>query len=579
MIPNNQFWFNNKGNAYPPIETGYEYVASYVNLSPAFTERDGLAIIEVDGKLRMLGGWDPNQNPAWGPSDYTNQQWETVDGSTWTQIANAGWTPRHEFGCVDYNGKIWVLGGDGNVDVWTYDSINGWVQVTADWGPVVGARGAFVYCVHNNYIYIIGGSIFDCVRSNDGINWTKMSDLPNGLLPAYGNGSACSHRGYIYILGGGNGAQLKVYRSQTGATWEALPDLPTACNVTTYWSRVRSWADRLWYFEGTGGTGNQNGLWMSDDEGQTWKESYSFFMRARHAQGVNTFGNDLYMVAGNNAPDSNKISRVVYVPLSNKCVYSVRKAVSGYAGSCMRVRRSSDNAEQDIGFVGNDLDTASLATFVGANTGYVKTWYDQSGNGNDLTNATEATQPLIRAGGTTYTQNGKPAIYYDTTAKFLSLPSAINITSKYTISTVLNLDAGNKIIGRGDNNNANLIFNQAGSAVSHSNGQSPSFAVTASTYGFTTGTQRLLEVYRNRNTAWLYDNAVIKTGLAATNAAPYPGTNIYDTDNHFLRIGNDYGFGYAFTGYIQEWNLKTGVVESDSNVAIQADINGYFGIY
>jgi len=41
--------------------------------------------------------------------------------------------------------------------------------------------------------------------------------------------------------------------------------------------------------------------------------------------------------------------------------YSVRK-LSSTATLSMRVRRSSDNAEQDIGFVGEDLDTASLLT-------------------------------------------------------------------------------------------------------------------------------------------------------------------------------------------------------------------------
>lgn len=46
--------------------------------------------------------------------------------------------------------------------------------------------------------------------------------------------------------------------------------------------------------------------------------------------------------------------------------FSLRKLKSDYAGSAIRVRRSSDNTEQDIGFVGNQLDTASLHSFVGS---------------------------------------------------------------------------------------------------------------------------------------------------------------------------------------------------------------------
>ena len=45
--------------------------------------------------------------------------------------------------------------------------------------------------------------------------------------------------------------------------------------------------------------------------------------------------------------------------------YSLRKLNNAYAGSAVRVRRSSDNTEQDIGFVLGQLDTTSLSTFVG----------------------------------------------------------------------------------------------------------------------------------------------------------------------------------------------------------------------
>ena len=63
--------------------------------------------------------------------------------------------------------------------------------------------------------------------------------------------------------------------------------------------------------------------------------------------------------------------------------YSMRK-ISSTATNCVRVRRSNDNAEQDIGFVGDELDTTALLTFVGANNGFVTTWYDQSGNSRDV---------------------------------------------------------------------------------------------------------------------------------------------------------------------------------------------------
>lgn len=98
-----------------------------------------------------------------------------------------------------------------------------------------------------------------------------------------------------------------------------------------------------------------------------------------------------------------------------KVGYSVRKLRASYTGNCMRVRRASDNTEQDIGFVNNVLDTASLATFAAATDAYVTTWYDQTGNGSNMTQASSNAQPQIVASGVVITQNNKPSVYFDGT--------------------------------------------------------------------------------------------------------------------------------------------------------------------
>jgi hypothetical protein len=62
---------------------------------------------------------------------------------------------------------------------------------------------------------------------------------------------------------------------------------------------------------------------------------------------------------------------------------SIRKLFSTATNS-FRVRRSSDNAESDIGFIGNDLNTAALAAFVGANQGVAPAFYNQVNPANNL---------------------------------------------------------------------------------------------------------------------------------------------------------------------------------------------------
>ena len=95
--------------------------------------------------------------------------------------------------------------------------------------------------------------------------------------------------------------------------------------------------------------------------------------------------------------------------------YSLRKLSATYTGSAIRVRRASDNTEQDIGFVSNELDTSALTTFCSGTDGFVETWYDQSGNANDATQATAADQPQIVSSGSVILDNGKPALEFDGT--------------------------------------------------------------------------------------------------------------------------------------------------------------------
>jgi hypothetical protein len=95
--------------------------------------------------------------------------------------------------------------------------------------------------------------------------------------------------------------------------------------------------------------------------------------------------------------------------------YSLRKMRDAYAGSAIQVRRSSDNATLDIGFTTTgDLDTSALKAFVGAgNSAFVTVWYDQSGNGINVAQPTQANQPRIVNAGLVDRKNGVPAILFD----------------------------------------------------------------------------------------------------------------------------------------------------------------------
>ena len=111
--------------------------------------------------------------------------------------------------------------------------------------------------------------------------------------------------------------------------------------------------------------------------------------------------------------------------------YSLRKLRTDYSGNTIRVRRSSDNAEQDFGFSGNDLDTASLLTFCGVGNGFITTWYDQSTNANNATQATAANQAQIVASGALILDVNTNKITSTWTNDRYSLTTGISANTKY----------------------------------------------------------------------------------------------------------------------------------------------------
>ena len=162
-----------------------------------------------------------------------------------------------------------------------------------------------------------------------------------------------------------------------------------------------------------------------------------------------------------------------------KAAYGLRRLTDSgsVANKIIRVRRSSDNTEQDIGWVGQNLDVSSLMTFVGSGSGYVTTWYDQSGQGKNLTQTTTAKQPMIVNAGTLYTDNGLPTIYFNGTQHLenaaMSHITGADITSFITANIASTSDVWGRI----------AVLHKTGDA---SDWQYPTSMQLTSVYGSTT---------------------------------------------------------------------------------------------
>jgi hypothetical protein len=121
--------------------------------------------------------------------------------------------------------------------------------------------------------------------------------------------------------------------------------------------------------------------------------------------------------------------------------YSLRRLRSAYVGPAVNIRRSSDNAVQDVGFANNVFDATAYAAFVGGGTAFAAKWYDQSGNAADGIQATAGNQPTVMPDGIGYALNTTTA-----SAQVLAAPDAAPIQNVFAtggyLQVVLHCSSG-----------------------------------------------------------------------------------------------------------------------------------------
>lgn len=238
--------------------------------------------------------------------------------------------------------------------------------------------------------------------------------------------------------------------------------------------------------------------------------------------------------------------------------FSVRKLRTSYTGSAIRVRRSSDNAEQDIGFSGGNLDTTSLTSFCGAGNGFVTTWYDQSGNGKNASNPIAVQQPQIVLNGNINLENNKPAM--KPTALNVNLQFAINLSSTTNIFHVDsrgNTQSGYYINNQGSNNGEYYwyqVYNSSGTTLQNNSG-TPTYYVNGNQF----------------------------TGTTQGDAYNFNGMNqnILSVINANLSSWTNYCFQYFAANtynFFQERIIYT-TNQSTNRTGIESNINTYYGIY
>jgi len=129
--------------------------------------------------------------------------------------------------------------------------------------------------------------------------------------------------------------------------------------------------------------------------------------------------------------------------------YSLRDLTFLRGNPVVRVRRSSDSTEAD--FTATEVSDGTLAAWVGAgNNGFVRTWYDQSGNGRDATQTTTASQPQIVSNGSVLLKNLLPVVKFDSN-DLLSATVSRTDTSIFLVGAANTVNSNFCIILGGNN--------------------------------------------------------------------------------------------------------------------------------
>jgi len=243
--------------------------------------------------------------------------------------------------------------------------------------------------------------------------------------------------------------------------------------------------------------------------------------------------------------------------------YSLRQVRLAASLAC-RVRRSSDNAELNIGFTASgDLDTAALLAFVGSGNGFVTTWYDQSGNGRNATQTDPTFQPQIVSNGALITENGRPAVLVSN--DYMASQSFSGLTS-YTLNTVYNASAIGEYSMAVVLNPGQVEFRRSQNLSYMEYIVNSSTAITLNTASL--GAQAIMTA-----TVTNADQKAYVNGLLEGSQTSSPTAAI------LVSIGNrSDGAAYPYTGTMQEITLFNSVLSNTDRQTLDRSQGAYYGI-
>jgi hypothetical protein len=310
--------------------------------------------------------------------------------------------------------------------------------------------------------------------------------LPNSLNP--------NNPGYIdFEITYPGSANLGVYLRSNDATNYQTPILTTSLSINTWYNMcvVFSPTSVQPYLNGVATTSQTFVTWNTDyfrvgASGQFRGQGFPGYVQDLRIYKTALTAQQVQSIYNQSAVPVTSISMTgtpLFSQLSSAAqssavgAFSLR-AVNGLSPSgtakAVNVRNGTTSATQDFyaDRLGNLLTAPvtgqTLSSWLGGATGYVATWYDQSGQGNHATQSTTANQPQINLTTSPYSLLFTGNQYFQNT-----IPFTFNFGTdyKYTIKTTLNNTTGGCIFYKGKLNAPNNTVGEKEWYMGQSGGQ------------------------------------------------------------------------------------------------------------
>ena len=264
--------------------------------------------------------------------------------------------------------------------------------------------------------------------------------------------------------------------------------------------------------------------------------------------------------------------------------YSLRLLRKAYSGALVLIRRSSDNAQKafypdtsfELSISSNDGAGTTLESWIGGDDGYVVTWYDQSGNSYDVTQATAGAQPKVISQGFLIGSNGQAAVKFDGTDDFLKYSSLAFANGLLSIFSVQKLNNPNSLNAGIFDSADNLSMASANGFRFDNVGNNFRFGTNSAFTSFANGStsQTLNTGIKTSTNRTIYIDGVQKNTTAIAGNVDFTGV----TQHKVGTLGDNSTETSFLDGFISEIVVYNSD-ETSSRTGIETNINANYNTY